>query len=278
MKTQIAYLVALSVLWSLPMSGQAKSSRDPQSTEVFNDVVKIFGPQGAMDGFDAPTVLMVQGGKGGDGGVNNANSGAGGGISLSAGRGGVSSQDAGPGGSITLTAGNGGQSSELGGGGGSITLQPGRGICNNIACGLPGNLIVNLPLRGAVGIGTTKPTNTLEVVHGGTTLADSWTVRSARRFKTNIQPLEGALQKVERLQAVTYESDVDGQRQIGVIAEDVDQVLPEVVSRDPQTNEVQGVDYSRLSAVLIEAVKTQQVEIQQLKDQVEQLTANATRQ
>ena len=278
MKIRILCWVVLSVFWSLPMLGQADSSRGSQSTEVFNDVIKVFGPPGAPDGFDAPTVLMVQGGKGGDGGVNNANSGAGGGISLSAGRGGVSSQDAGPGGSITLTAGNGGQSSELGGGGGSITLQPGRGICNSIACGLPGNLIVNLPLRGAVGIGTTKPTNTLEVVHGGTTLADSWTVRSSRRFKTNIQPLAGALDRVTQLQGVSYESNLDGRHEIGVIAEDVDQIVPEVVSRDPNTNQVQGVDYSRLSALLIEAVKSQQAEIQELKDQVEQLKAKALRQ
>jgi len=52
----------------------------------------------------------------------------------------------------------------------------------------------------------------------------------------------------------------------------VDEIVPEVVSRDPQTNEVQGVDYSRLAALLIEAVKTQQAEIQQLKARVEELT------
>lgn len=41
--------------------------------------------------------------------------------------------------------------------------------------------------------------------------------------------------------------------------------MPEVVSRDPRTNEVQGVDYARLAALLIEAVKSQQVEIRELK-------------
>ena len=145
-------------------------------------------------------------------------------------------------------------------------------------CGLDGNVILAVPRHGFVGIGTTSPSNTLEVVAGGTTLADAWTVRSSRTFKTNIRPLQGALEKVEQLQGVSYQRKSDSQQEIGVVAEDVDQVVPEVVSRDPETNEVQGVDYARLTALLIEAVKSQQAEIQQLTAQVAQLQANASRQ
>ena len=134
---------------------------------------------------------------------------------------------------------------------------------------------------GQMGIGTQTPANTLEVVAGGTTLADAWTTRSSRQFKTNVQPLEDALQKVEHLQGVSYDRKTDGKHEIGVVAEDVDQVVPEVVSHDPKTHEAQGVDYSRLAALLIEAVKSQQTEIQsqqaelqQLKAQIGQLTSN----
>jgi hypothetical protein len=84
-----------------------------------------------------------------------------------------------------------------GGRGGSIVLQPGAGGSGGFAQGFPGNVILALPKGGAVGIGTANPANTLEVVAGGTTLADTWTTRSSRRFKTNIQPLQGALEKVE---------------------------------------------------------------------------------
>jgi hypothetical protein len=66
----------------------------------------------------------------------------------------------------------------------------------------------------------------------------------------------------------------DGKREIGVVAEDVDKIVPEMVSRDPKTHEIQGVDYSRLAALLIGAVKAQQAEIRQLKAQIEQLTAS----
>jgi hypothetical protein len=54
----------------------------------------------------------------------------------------------------------------------------------------------------------------------------------------------------------------------------VDQVVPELVARDPLTKQVQGVDYARLSALLIEAVKSQQAEIRQLKVEVLQLKSN----
>ena len=112
---------------------------------------------------------------------------------------------------------------------------------------------------------TTNPLATLDVGVGGTTKADSWTTRSSRRFKTNIQPLERSLEKIEQLQGVSYERKSDGKREIGVVAEDVAQIVPEVVSRDPKTHEVQGVDYSRLAALLIEAVKAQQAELQSQK-------------
>jgi len=72
---------------------------------------------------------------------------------------------------------------------------------------------------------------------------------------------------------VSYERKADGKHEIGVVAEDVDQVVPELVSLDPDTKEVQGLDYSRLTVLLIEAVKSQQAEIQQLRIQVSQLTS-----
>jgi len=108
---------------------------------------------------------------------------------------------------------------------------------------------------------------------GHSTLADSWITRSSRGFKTNIQPLAGALEKSSNSKAFPTTA-ADGKHEIGVVAEDVDQVVPELVAKDPETKEVQGVAYSRLSALLIEAVKTQQAEIQELKMQVRQLTSN----
>ena len=165
------------------------------------------------------------------------------------------------------------------GDGGSVTLQPGGG---GFPLGKTGSILLS-PSGGNVGIGVTGPTHNLEIKVGGTTLADAWTTRSSRHYKANIQPLQGALEKVERLQGVSYERRSDAKHEIGVIAEDVVNIVPEVVSRDPETHDVQGVDYARLVALLIEAIKSQQAElrtqhseIQQLKAQIEQLTSNSS--
>jgi hypothetical protein len=266
MKFRIGGLMLILSSLALPVAAQDSGNtiNSPYKKIVWNNTtITLNGPNGTTG--DAPTVLSVTGGTGALGK-------AGSGIQLTAGAGGpgfYGGLEGGNGGSITLTAGRPGYCVCGSGDGGSITLQPGDGGHN----GVPGNVILALQ-GGDVGVGNTSPAATLDIVAGGTTLADAWTTRSSRRFKTNIQPLEGALEKVEQLRGVSYDRKADGKHEIGVVAEDVDQVVPEVVSRDPKNQEVQGVDYSRLAALLIEAVKSQQAEIQELKMQVLQLTSN----
>lgn len=207
----------------------------------------------------------------GDGTSGLRTGGFGGDVYFTAGRGGIASfarSSGGSAGTIRIFGGAPGSMSK-GGSGGSITLQPGVGGGGSTP-GSPGGISL-APDGGNIGIGTRIPAATLDVAAGGTTLADEWTTRSSRRFKTNIRPLEGALDKIEQLQGVAYERKTDGKHEIGVVAEDVYKIVPEVVSRDPENNEVQGVDYSRLAALLIEAVKSQQAEIHYLKAQIEQL-------
>jgi hypothetical protein len=274
MKLRIDGLMLVLFSLALPLAAQDSSTTiNPAYKKIVwnNTTVTLTGPNGVGDAGSAPTVLQVTGGNGAGSNIPDEG-GSGGGMQLTAGTGGLGfcsggrCGNGGNGGSIQITGGNGGNAlgyMRIGGDGSSITLQPGTGGTGKGSNGKPGNVFIDLP-----------PEGTLEVATGGLTLADAWTTRSSRRFKTNIQPLQGALEKVEQLQGVSYERKADGKHEIGVVAEDVDQVVPEVVSRDPKSQEVQGVDYSRLAALLIEAVKTQQAEIQQLKAQVLQLTAN----
>jgi hypothetical protein len=120
-----------------------------------------------------------------------------------------------------------------------------------------------------VGIGTTNPTNLLTLGQGfGPSIADGWTTYSSRRWKTNIQPLRNALGMVEQLRGVSYDLKDSGRHEIGVIAEEVGAVVPEVVSYEENGKDARGVDYSRLTALLIEAVKQQQQEIRDLKSEL----------
>jgi hypothetical protein len=120
-----------------------------------------------------------------------------------------------------------------------------------------------------VGIGTTRPSNILTIGRGlGHPVSDSWETYSSRRWKTNIQTLPGALAKVEQLRGVTYDLKDSGKHEIGVIAEEVGRVVPEVVSYEANGKDARGVDYSRLTALLIEATKAQQALIRRQQQQI----------
>jgi hypothetical protein len=133
---------------------------------------------------------------------------------------------------------------------------------------------------GDVGIHTETPQAVFAVAQGaGPALADGWHIYSSRRWKTNIHTLHGALDTVERLRGVSYDMKDSGKHQIGVIAEEVGAVVPELVDWETNGKDAKGVDYARLTALLIEATKQQQTLIRkqqrQIKVQQAQIKAQA---
>ena len=89
----------------------------------------------------------------------------------------------------------------------------------------------------------------------------AWATCTSTGQQTNIQAISGALGIVDRLRGVSFDWAPDGRHDIGLIAEDVAELLPEAVVYDENGKDAKAVDYSRLVAVLIEAVKEQQVQI-----------------
>jgi Chaperone of endosialidase len=128
---------------------------------------------------------------------------------------------------------------------------------------------------GNIGIGTKTPARILTVVQNSATdpVADAWTTYSSRRWKTNITPIANPLDKVQRLRGVYYDWKANGKHDIGLIAEEVGEVIPEVVQYEANGKDATSVDYARLVALLIEAVKEQQKEIAELKTAVKSLAA-----
>jgi Chaperone of endosialidase len=233
------------------------------------------------NGGAAPTAARIVGGSGAGNATGFGTQGAGGPIQFASGNGaplpaGLAS--GGTGAILLVTGGTGATcfaastrcSSYKGGNGGSISLQPGSGGKGLSSSGVFGSISL-APNGGKVGVGTSNPSVAFEVGAGKLTLADAWTTRSSLRFKTNIQPLADALEKVERLHGVSYDRKVDGKHEIGLVAEEANQVVPELVSVNPETSLIEGLDYSRLTVLLIEAIKSQQSQIQQLKLQISEL-------
>jgi len=137
------------------------------------------------------------------------------------------------------------------------------GASNSLVLGGTGDYAVK------VGIGTTTPSNILTIAQGaGQPLSDGWATFSSRRWKTNIHTLHDALGIVEQLRGVSYDLKATGQHEVGVIAEEVGAVVPEVVTWEKNGKDAQSVDYGRLTALLIEATKEQQALIQKQHEQI----------
>jgi hypothetical protein len=83
-------------------------------------------------------------------------------------------------------------------------------------------------------------------------------------LKENINPIENALTKISNLNGVLYNRKGYTDIEAGLIAEDVSEVLPEVVSYDENGNP-HGIKYTKLTAYLIEAIKSLNAEILELK-------------
>jgi Chaperone of endosialidase len=114
-------------------------------------------------------------------------------------------------------------------------------------------------------------------VLGNITYSGTISQSSSRRWKTNIAPMTGALEKVERLQGVTYDWKESGRHDLGLIAEEVRLVVPEVVVMEENGVDAKGVDYGRLTSLLIEAVKEQQSQIRKEQDELQELKAEMQR-
>ena len=108
--------------------------------------------------------------------------------------------------------------------------------------------------NGKVGIGTADPQENLDVA--GLVRSQGNILTSDLRWKENVEPVGNALELVAQLRGVSYDwvdPSRGAGRQIGVIAQEVEQVLPEVVHTDSQG--YKSVEYAKLAAPLIEAVK-----------------------
>ncbi len=122
---------------------------------------------------------------------------------------------------------------------------------------------MRLDKAGNLGIGTATPTTKLEV-------SGIITETSMREAKTNIENMGSMLPTVLQMQGVKFDWKNDsygGNENFGFIAEDMAEVLPEVVSFT-EDGKARGIQYTKLTAVLVEALKEQQKQIDELKSKI----------
>lgn len=130
--------------------------------------------------------------------------------------------------------------------------------------------------NGFVGLGVDTPTQKLHV-SGNILATGSITEFSDRRFKTDMVELQGALASVLKLRGVEFdwrreefpEHGFSDARQIGFIAQEVKEVVPEIVVEG--SDGYLSVDYAKLTPLLVEAIQTQEEELAELRRANEEL-------
>jgi hypothetical protein len=126
----------------------------------------------------------------------------------------------------------------------------------------------DLVFKGEDG-GSTITALTLDMSSAGAaTFNNNVTAYSDERLKSNIETLDGGLAKILSMRGVTYtrNDNEEGGQQVGVIAQEIEKILPQVVLTADDEMGTKSVDYSRLTAVLIEAVKELTTRIEKLEN------------
>lgn len=132
---------------------------------------------------------------------------------------------------------------------------------------------ITLTTAGSFGVGTSSPAYKFELIGGeinasGNVRAATITLTSDRRWKKKVKPLNNSIEKIMHLNGVSYDWAVTNypekyfskNKQIGLIAQEVQQIFPELVSAD--ASGFLSIHYSGLLAPLIEAFKSQQQQIE----------------
>lgn len=134
-----------------------------------------------------------------------------------------------------------------------------------------GEFIVNDFGSATAGSATRRMTitNTGEVQFTGTVRAVSFAQTSSERFKTNVQKIHNPIEEMKKINGVRFNWKKDGSSSIGLIAEEVAAVFPEVV--EIEENKPTAVNYAALVAVLLEAIKEQDRQINSQRSEIEEM-------
>ncbi|WP_424103133.1 DUF6519 domain-containing protein [Moorena producens] len=143
---------------------------------------------------------------------------------------------------------------------------------------------VTIDRDGAVGIGKVpgeggeSTVTDLKLDVNGQIQANNVALTSDATLKENVKPLKNGLKKILGLRGVSYqwkdEQNASQETQIGLVAQEVEKVFPELVSTDSQG--MKSMSYSKLIAPLIEAIKEQNKKILELAKQVKQQQTKIT--
>ena len=130
--------------------------------------------------------------------------------------------------------------------------------------------------NNCLGIGGSGTSSTYEAyVHGDLYATGNITAYSDARIKENVETIDSALEKVESMRGVYYNKidDPDKTKEVGFIAQEVNEVIPEAVTYAEDVDQY-GVKYANITALLVESVKELSQQVKDLQAEVKELKEN----
>ena len=133
----------------------------------------------------------------------------------------------------------------------------------------------NVNITGNVGIGTTTPYEKLHV-DGNILASGNITAYSDIRFKKNILTITSPLKKICSMRGIEYTRIESEEKEIGVIAQEVEKIVPELVkitnikdnNDSSELQNIRSMKYGNCVGLLIEGIKEQQMQIEDLKKKI----------
>lgn len=145
----------------------------------------------------------------------------------------------------------------------SVAIVAGTGMSGGGTITSSGSVTLNCTIDTPSEVGLGNLSSSGNSLSGNFTATGNITAYSDERLKTDVETIPNALEKVNSLRGVTYIKD--GVRGLGVIAQEIEKVIPEVVM---DGEEFKSVAYGNIVGVLIEAIKELTAEVEYLKKQI----------
>ena len=123
-----------------------------------------------------------------------------------------------------------------------------------------------LELTGNIGVNTPATDYSLSLPNidsvAGRGMAYAWSTYSSARYKEEITPMSNPIETAKKLRGVEFTWKESGHQDFGFIAEEVGKVLPQLVSYEADGKSAIGMDYAKITSLLVECVKTQQTQLE----------------
>jgi len=132
-----------------------------------------------------------------------------------------------------------------------------------------------LELTGNIGLNTPATDYSIALPNldslQGRGIAYAWSTYSSGRYKKDVIALSNPIDKAKKLRGVEFTWRDSGEKDFGFIAEEVGKVLPQLVSYENDGENAIGMDYSRITSLLVECVKQQQTQLETQENRIKDL-------